>query len=70
MACVGATRLGRQGLPKTLYNRWKWWGDMGVVDRMVEGLACEGGNQKTIMFNATYLKVTVRLQACGQERGA
>lgn len=29
------------GPPKTLYNRWKRWGDKGVFARMVEGLACE-----------------------------
>ena len=44
------------GPPKTLYNRWKRWGDMGVFARMMEGLASEGGEQKTIMLNATYLK--------------
>ena len=42
--------------PKTLYNRWKRWGDMGVFARMMEGLASEGGDQKTIMIDATYLK--------------
>jgi transposase len=30
------------GPPKTLYNRWKRWGDMGVFARMMEGLASEG----------------------------
>jgi transposase len=44
------------GPPKTLYNRWKRWGDMGVFARMMEGLACESGDQKTIMIDATYLK--------------
>ena len=44
------------GPPKTLYNRWKRWGDMGVFARMMEGLASEGGDQKTIMIDATYLK--------------
>ncbi len=45
------------GPPKTLYNRWKRWGDMGVFARMMEGLASEGTEQKTIMIDATYLKV-------------
>ena len=27
------------GPPKTLYNRWKRWGDKGVFARMMEGLA-------------------------------
>jgi hypothetical protein len=29
---------------------------MGVFARMMEGLASEGGEQKTIMIDATYLK--------------
>jgi transposase len=44
------------GPPKTLYNRWKRWGDMGVFARMMEGLASEGTAQKTVMIDATYLK--------------
>jgi transposase len=44
------------GPPKTLYNRWKRWGDMGVFARMMEGLASEGGEEKVIMIDATYLK--------------
>ena len=45
------------GLPKTLYNRWKRWGDMGFFAQMKEGLASEGGEEKVIMIDATYLKV-------------
>ncbi len=41
---------------KTLYNRWKRWGDMGVFAKMMEGLASKGTEQKTIMIDATYLK--------------
>ena len=44
------------GPPKTLYNRWKRWGNMGVFARMMEGLASEGTEHKTIMIDATYLK--------------
>ena len=44
------------GPPKTLYKRWKRWGDMGVFARMMEGLASEGTDQKIIMIDATYLK--------------
>ncbi len=40
------------GPPKTLYNRWKRWGDMGVFARMMEGLASKGTEQKTIMIGA------------------
>lgn len=41
------------GPPKTLYNRWKRWGDMGVFARM-KGLASEGGEEKVVMIDATY----------------
>lgn len=34
------------GLPKTFQNRWKRWGNMGVFARMIEGLACDGGEEK------------------------
>jgi transposase len=44
------------GPPKTLYNRWKRWSDMGVFARIMEGLAAEGTERKTIMIDATYLK--------------
>ena len=44
------------GPPKTLYNRWKRWGAMGVFARMMEGLAAVGTAPKTMMIDATYLK--------------
>jgi len=44
------------GLPKTLYNRWKRWSEMGVFARIFEGLAAEAANQKTIVIDVTYLK--------------
>jgi transposase len=44
------------GPAKTLYNRWKRWGDMGVFARIMEGLASEGAVPKTVMIDATYLK--------------
>jgi len=44
------------GPPKTLYNRWKRWGNMGVFALMMEGPASEGTEQKTIMIDPTYLK--------------
>jgi transposase len=47
---------GEYGPPKTLYNRWKRWGAMGVFARMMEGLAAEGTAPKTVMIDATYLK--------------
>ena len=44
------------GPPKTLYNRWKRWGDKGVFARLMEGLASEAAVPKTVMIDATYLK--------------
>lgn len=44
------------GPPKTLYNRWKRWSDMGKFARIMTGLAAEGMDHKTIMIDATYLK--------------
>jgi len=43
------------GPHKTLYNRWKRWGAMGVFARMMEGLSA-GAERKTVMIDATYLK--------------
>lgn len=44
------------GPPKTLYNRWKRWCGMGVFARIMEGLASEAAEQRTVMIDATYLK--------------
>ena len=44
------------GPHKTLYNRWKRWGVMGVFGRAMEGLAVESADPKTVMIDATYLK--------------
>ena len=44
------------GPHKTLDNRWKRWGEMGLFVRMMEGLAAEGADPKTVMIDATYLK--------------
>ena len=44
------------GPPKTLYNRWKRWGDKGIFARMMAGLASEAAVPKTVMIDATYLK--------------
>ena len=41
---------------KTLYNRWKRWGERGVFLRMMEGLAAAEAVPKTVMIDATYLK--------------
>jgi len=42
---------------KTLCNRWKRWGDMGVFTRIMEGLASEAAVAKTVIIDATHLKV-------------
>jgi transposase len=44
------------GPPKTLYNRWKRWSDMGVFARIMTGVAAETPDNKTISIDATYLK--------------
>lgn len=44
------------GPPKTLYNRWKRWSDIGVFARIMNGLAAEDPDNKTISIDATYLK--------------
>jgi transposase len=44
------------GPSKTLYNRWKRWGEMGVFLRMMEALAAADADLKTVMIDATYLK--------------
>ncbi|WP_336985144.1 IS5 family transposase [Asaia sp. HN128] len=44
------------GPHKTLYNRWKRWGDMGIFMRMMDGLSAAQAKPQTIMIDATYLK--------------
>lgn len=44
------------GPHKTLYNRWKRWGERGVFTRMMEGLAAGNAEPKTVVIDATYLK--------------
>ncbi|MFT9297311.1 IS5 family transposase [Gluconobacter sp. P5B12] len=44
------------GPHKTLYNRWKRWGDMGIFMRMMDGLSAAKAESRTIMIDATYLK--------------
>lgn len=61
------------GPPKTLYNRWKRWSDMGVFARMMEGLASEAADSTTVMIDATYLKAhriasSLRLKTYGPPR--
>ena len=57
------------GPPKTLYNRWKRWGDTGVFARMMEGLASKGTEQKTIMIDATYLNAHCTASSLRAKKG-
>ncbi|MBB5684872.1 transposase [Sphingobium boeckii] len=44
------------GPAKTLYNRWKRWGEKGAIIAMMDGRSARGAERKTIMIDATYLK--------------
>jgi transposase len=57
------------GPPKTLYNRWKRWGAMGVFAPMMEGLAAEADAPKTVMIDATYLKAHRTASSLGAKKG-
>jgi transposase len=57
------------GPAKTLYNRWKRWGDMGVFARMMEGLSSEAAVPRTVMIDATYLKAHRRASSLGLKKG-
>ena len=57
------------GPAKTLCNRWKRWGDMGVFARIMEGLAAEDPEPKTIMIDATYLKAHRTATSLGSKKG-
>lgn len=59
------------GPAKTLYNRWKRWGDKGIFIRMMEGLAVpEAAEHKTIMIDATYLKAHRTASSLRVKKGA
>lgn len=56
------------GPHKTLYNRWKRWGQMGVFTRMMEGLSANA-ERKTVMIDATYLKAHRTASSLAAKRG-
>ena len=58
------------GPAKTLYNRWKRWSDMGVFARIMEALAAEAPDNKTILIDATYLKAHRTASSLSVKRGA
>ncbi len=57
------------GPAKTLYNRWKRWGDMGVFARIMAGLAAEAAAPKTVTIDATYLKAHRTATSLGVKKG-
>lgn len=70
---VNRNGLRRRDVPKdydphkTLYNRWKRWGEMGVFARMMEGLAAAGAERRTVMIDAIYLKAHRTAEAAGKK---
>lgn len=58
------------GPAKTLYNRWKRWGDMGVFARMMLGLAQADADPSTLMIDATYLKAHRTASSLRLKKGA
>lgn len=56
------------GPHKTLYNRWRRWGQMGVFTRMMEGLSTSA-ERKTVMIDATYLKAHRTASSLAVKRG-
>jgi transposase len=57
------------GPAKTLCNRWKRWGDMGIFARIMEALAYEGGEEKVVMIDATYLKAHCTASSLRAKKG-
>ena len=57
------------GQAKTLYNRWKRWGDMCVFATMMEELASEATVPKEVMIDATYLKAHRTASSLGLKKG-
>ena len=57
------------GPHKTLYNRWKRWGEKGIFLQMMEGLAAASADPKTVMIDATYLKAHRTASSLRVKRG-
>ena len=54
------------GPPKTLYNRWKRWSDMGVFAQIMMGLAEQAADEQTLsMMPPTHCPP---IAACSDER--
>ena len=58
------------GPPKTLYNRWRRWSEMGAFARIMEGLASGGGEETVVMIDATYLKAHRTAASLRAKKGA
>ena len=58
------------GPHKTLYNRWKRWGERGVFLRMMEGLAAASATPKTIMIDAGTVRPNAPIVRGGRLRRA
>ena len=54
---------------KTLNNRWKRWGGMGVFLRVMEGLPAADADPKTVMIVRRISKRTARHRACELKKG-
>ncbi len=57
------------GPHKTLYNRWKRWGEKGIFLQMMEGLAAARADSKTVMIDATYLKAHRTASSLREKKG-
>ncbi|GBR01143.1 transposase [Asaia lannensis NBRC 102526] len=57
------------GPHKTLYNRWKRWGDMGIFMRMMDGIAGAKAEARPLMIDATYLKAHCKVSSLRLKRG-
>ena len=58
------------GPHKTLYNRWKRWGERGVFLRMMEGRAAADAEPRPVMIDATYLKAHRTASSLRVKKGA
>lgn len=57
------------GPHKTLYNRWKRWGAMGIITRMMEGLSAQRAEPRAVMIDAKYLKAHRTASSLGVKKG-